>query len=786
MPELPHLLLPKAEVDLERRKRPGFGGGLARNQRDQVQKVQREVEETLAERVRLRAAAIDPRLIIRVRTAQPVTEEEWEKAGLTVLGQDDRDSVVLFSSDGELTEFRRRLSRYADPLPTGQQNPSYAGLIGAIEEFRFLQPVDRIGSSLREEGFGTLESIAEDREFLLDVELWETGTQAERSQDVIRLEVELEERLAGITDRYIGSTFTVLRFRGNGAAVRWLLGLPSVRVIDLPPQVDIDVERLLEVTLTDVGTVEAPDADAPLIGIIDSGVNNGHPLLADVVIDRVAAPASLGLSDDYGHGSKVSGVAAYGDVRGCIEAGRFKASARLMSGKVVNAVGNFDEERLIPSQMAEIVRALHDRGCRIFNISLGDRRKVYSGAKVGTWTAILDELARELDVLFVISTGNYEHRAQRGPEEHLTDYPRYLLQPLSRIVEPATAANALTVGAIASAAALGEPLPGDVTLRPIAAMGEPAPFTRAGYGVAEALKPDLCDDGGNHFYDGATQGVRRRPQSEIITTFSRYIERLFTTEIGTSYAAPLVAHKAAQVLRTLPDASANLLRALLVNSARIPEPAQARLLPLGDEAVLKLCGFGIANAAVAASSDPNRVVLYADDEIGMDKFLVYEIPIPVEFSETRGDRHIKVSLAFDPPTRHTRSAYLGVEMSFRLVRGKTLQEVSEHYRRRNVANEGRPPDLESRYNVSFDSGPNFRERGTLQSAVFRIKRNPSLDYGDTYYLVVRCERQWFPDELAMQRFAVAVELSHSEDVELYERVRERVEAPRIRIRPRVV
>ena len=430
------------------------------------------------------------------------------------------------------------------------------------------------------------------------------------------------------------------------------------------------------------------------------------------------------------------------------------------------------------------MRELYGRGCRIFNISLGDRRKVYSGAKVGTWTAVLDELARELDVLFVISAGNYEHIARRTPEEHLTDYPRYLLEPLSRIVEPATAACALSVGAVASAAAVPDPLPGDVALRPIAAMGEPAPFTRAGFGVAEALKPDLCDDGGNHFYDGATQGVRRRPQSEILTTSPRYIERLFTTEIGTSYAAPLVAHKAAIVRRAMPEASSNLVRALLVNSARVPEPARTRLRNLGNDAVLRLCGFGIANAALAVSSDRNRVVLYADDEIGMDKFFVYEIPIPAEYAETSGDRHIKISLAFDPPTRHTRLAYLGVEMSFRLVRGKTLEEVQEHYRRRNVTEERPIPDMASKYNVSFDSGPNFRERGTLQSATFTIKQNPAAEYGNTYHLVVRCERQWFPVEEAMQRFAVVVELGHSEDIDIYERIRERVETPRIRVRHR--
>ena len=268
-----------------------------------------------------------------------------------MLGQDARDSVVLFSSDGELTEFRRRLTRYGDPLPAKQMNPSYAGLIGAIEEFGFLGPADRIGPALREDGFDTPESIAIDRDFLLDVELWDTGTQNERAEDVNRLEHDLAERGAEITDRYIGTTFTVLRIHGRGEAARWLLDLPSVRVIDLPPQVDIDVERLLDVALPDIGTIEAPDADASLIGIIDSGINDAHPVLVDVVVDRFAAPASLGLSDDYGHGSKVSGVAAYGDIRGCMDSGLFKASARLLSGKVVNAQGRFDDRRLVVSQM---------------------------------------------------------------------------------------------------------------------------------------------------------------------------------------------------------------------------------------------------------------------------------------------------------------------------------------------------------------------------------------------------------------------------------------------------
>jgi len=781
MAELPHLILPRAEVNLDRRKRPGFGGSVPRDPAQQVQKVQQAVDEALTSHGRLRANIINPELIVRVRTSQLVSEDEWERAGLTVLGHDDRDSVVLFSSDAELTEFRTRLAAYGRGIPPGQKNPSYSALIGAIEELRSLEPQDRIGSALRLDGFDTVETFAADRDFILDVELWDVGTAEERMGQVERLEASIAERNAEITDRYIGHSFTALRVRANGEVVRWFLTLPLVRVVDLPPEVDVDVERLLDTTTADLGDIEPPDEDAALIGILDSGVNSAHPLLAAAVINRIGVPASLGVSDGFGHGSKVSGIAAYGDVRACLESGTFQAAARLVSGKVVNDQGRFDDQRLVPSQMDEVVRALHAQGCRIFNLSLGDRKTRYAGGKVGTWTATLDELARELDVLFVVSAGNYEHQPIDNTEEHLVGYPHYLLTPASRIVEPAAAANAITVGAIAHAAAVRTQLPGDVSVRPIAGVGEPAPFTRCGPGVGEATKPDLCDEGGNTLYDGLTQNLTRRSECEVLTTHPRYLERLFTTELGTSYAAPFVAYKAAIVLQALPNASANLLRALLVNSARIPEPAQQRLALLGSDAILRLCGYGIADPIAASTSDRNRVVLYADAEIGMDRFFVYEIPIPEQFAQTKGRRQIRVSLAFDAPTRHTRAAYLGVEMSFRMVRGKSLEEVIEHYRKRNKVTEGPHPDLEAKYNCGFDTGPNARERGTLQTATFAMTQNPSPQYGDTYYLVVRCERQWFADEFAMQRFAVAVELTHTQDVNLYTLVRERVLAPRVRV-----
>src|SRR5208337_3484404 len=126
MPELPHLILPRAEVDLDRRKRPGFGRSVPRDPGQQSQRVRQAVDEALAAHVQLRLSIADPELIVRVRTSNLVPEEEWIRAGLTVLGHDDNDSVVLFSSDAELTAFRARLRAYGEAIPEGQKNPQYS------------------------------------------------------------------------------------------------------------------------------------------------------------------------------------------------------------------------------------------------------------------------------------------------------------------------------------------------------------------------------------------------------------------------------------------------------------------------------------------------------------------------------------------------------------------------------------------------------------------------------------------------------------------------------------
>jgi hypothetical protein len=160
-------------------------------------------------------------------------------------------------------------------------------------------------------------------------------------------------------------------------------------------------------------------------------------------------------------------------------------------------------------------------------------------------------------------------------------------------------------------------------------------------------------------------------------------------------------------------------------------------------------------------------------ELAADQFALYRVPLPKEFQSTKGERHIRVSLAFDPPIRHTRLEYLGVRLNYHLLRGLSPDAIFEHFRHRTrdeepfekLANSAKCPLVPSR---------DVRGTSTLQAATFKMKRN--IDhYGDEYYLAVFAERRWAGEEITYQRFAVAVEL-HEAEINIYQPVRIRVRA----------
>jgi len=114
--------------------------------------------------------------------------------------------------------------------------------------------------------------------------------------------------------------------------------------------------------------------------------------------------------------------------------------------------------------------------------------------------------------------------------------------------------NVLTVGSLAHGEGLGADFEEDVKVRPITRALEPSPFTRIGPGINGAVKPDLVDLGGTLVYDPVVARLRKGedlPSAGLVTLHHRFLDRLFTAGSGTSYSAPMVAHKASQLLAGL-------------------------------------------------------------------------------------------------------------------------------------------------------------------------------------------------------------------------------------------
>ncbi len=378
----------------------------------------------------------------------------------------------------------------------------------------------------------------------------------------------------------------------------------------------------------------------------------------------------------------------------------------------------------------------------------------------------------------IVSTGNRTDIPDNPPGSARHLYPTYLLDEDARIIEPGTAAIALTVGSLSGVGSpfLAQRHTADPAYQRIAAPDQPSPFTRRGPGQQRSIKPEFCDYGGDFSYNGQLRSVRvNDPGLSSVSLNNLPLQTLFSFASGTSFAAPRVAHQAARIWQTLPDASPNLIRTLLALSASVPQAA-SDILPNERERLL-VCGYGRPDVEGALHSTPSRVTLIAEDEVSVDSFHVYEIPGPEVFSTTRGLRRIAVSLAFDPPTRHTRVDYLGVRMSFRLVRGQSLEQVVASYRR-HAETEGDPPSLAgTRYQIALEPGPQSRDTSTLQKGEVFIKNNPREEYGDTYFLVVRSERVWAPPDVSHQRYAVGVTLEHiGTPIDLYASIRQRLTA----------
>jgi hypothetical protein len=717
-------------------------------------------------------ADIDPKLILRFNINRRVSEDEWRRSGLTVLDSGDQDAVIVFADEENLDLFRERLAAYSEGPGEPQQRADGKGLtdptahfetfFDAIDGLRFTQPEDRLSGRLE-----AALSEAPDEARLVDVEYWFHSDEGTLAGWMEEAGGRAQARGGELIDEYVNasSNIALARFEGDSDVIGALAELDQVAAIDLVPAPVLERSEFFDLQNVEGLEVNEPEGDAPVVGLIDSGVLSGHPILEPAVVDAVAIhPEFGGVGEDgSGHGSMVAGIYLYGDVLTAARAGEFQADFWLASVRVL------DEDARVPVSVnwvkaisEAVVYLAESWQTRVINISIGDCEAPFGGGKSTPLAAELDTLARRYRLIFVISAGNLDET-----EIEHERWPAYLLEGTGALLDPGQASAAITVGAISSSDGL---TPADVgsTLEAtaVARSAGPAPFTRIGPGVRGAIKPELNANGGNCRLDHNSGELRTDAAIEVVSASARFPERLYDTAVGTSFAAPAVANVAGRLLARYPGYSANAIRALMLQGAAHLPATEAHFegIANAETALHSLCGYGGLDWERCGYSDNNRVVMVAEDELLPEDFHVFRIPMTDSFTGISGNHLITVGLAFTPPVRHRRFDYLAFQMDFQLVRGIELDEVFDLASDDFDTGEG---ESLSQFERTMRPTRTARSRGANQMARHPSSTRPIEKFHDDWYLVIKSFNKWMPKDADPQPYGLAVCVEAERATELY-------------------
>ena len=690
--------------------------------------------------------------------------------GVEVVSQEDRTLVLALATDDGLAVIESRLATLAR-----DGEVTRAQLLYAVEDFSHWSRQDRLGNALRELG---LPSAAD---FVLDVELWPQERIDRRDLMVRTFQEWLDVEGIARLDTFVQPSLVMVKVRCSRERAERLLAHRDVRTVDLPPRFGIRLE-MLRSDIREIPAPEPPPDGAPTIGVLDSGITAAHPLLGPAVGDAQGFVAPERRPEDSeGHGTFVSGLALYGDVAASLQRGRFTPTLRLLSGKVFKDDGT-DQTEFVERSIEEAVDYFaREYGCRVFNLSYGDLNRVYDGRHLRGLAYTLDRLSRIKNVLFVTSSGN--RPLQDLPRPLRGQYPEFLFEGANRLLDPGTALNVLTVGGVAEhdATLAAQQYPNDLAGVPIARQGQPSPFTRCGPSINGAIKPDLVEHAGNVALDRQDRPTTRG--IGVLSMDSRFAGgRPFREDVGTSCAAPVVAHTAARLLAELPNASPHLLRALIGAHAKWPQASINLLNPHdnadGRERLLRAVGYGRVDDEALYQSLDRRVTLITDERIEADRHHFFEVPVPASWwDRARRERTVTVALAHAPEVRTTRLEYRATKIRFSFVNADTLDEVSAAFRRNR--DDGMPERSSNRL-ISSDQ----RNAGTLQVSRWHF-RGP-INRNRLFVVVTRQDSPWstVTDQAESYGLVIVLDDRHHAEVNLYGEVRAMLQA-RVRARLQV-
>ncbi len=333
---------------------------------------------------------------------------------------------------------------------------------------------------------------------------------------------------------------------------------------------------------------------------------------------------------------------------------------------------------------------------KIINLSIGVQP---FDINLSSLAKLIDYLAWQYNVLFVISAGNYSKNIEldvaRNEFSQLTTDRKQLetefLKSINkearfnRLLSPSEAINGLTVGAVHEDSSTITNL--IRRINPYISLGLPSPINAQGPGFRRAIKPDILLPGGKLTYSeklGTTLKVTLEPPRVSMASVppGQKVASPGTTPgdlnaarytCGTSNATALATRTAALLYEKLLELKnepggeylddsyfAVLLKALLVHGASWNDASNLigkSLDKYDKENIARLLGYGQTQPNRLFSCTEQRATLLGFGQLSNNQAHLYNIPIPNSINGEKVWRKLTVTLAWLTPTNIKHSAY---------------------------------------------------------------------------------------------------------------------------------
>lgn len=562
-------------------------------------------------------------LEVRSAADSQLADLTWKREGIRFGAvrpiDETRQLGSLFVPATAQTFLRLKVHEYAtDNTPSG--DPKHQEKFGHV---------DRIRPGTLESIWTDVRSLPEDGELIW----WECWCWSDRAVDLVRAaranNFLVSERRLHFPEYEVvpiyghrGSISDLIRTTGAVEELRHASDSPTFFMVTARREQRAWVNDLAD-------RIAAPEAEAPRVCLLDNGVANEHPLLAQAIsaANCHSVDAEWGLHDHdlHGHGTNMAGCVLYGDLTHALADRRqIDLRKRLESVKFMPPPGFIQADPMTCGAITQ--QAIH-----IPEVADPDHRRVFcmavtnldvSGERPSSWSAALDQAcagnmrgdALGKQRLVIIAAGNIQDSSDPDAISDADEFP---------IEDPAQSWNALAVGGYTEKVQIApeDRLDG---WQAVAQAGDLSPFSRISTDWDHSvtpIKPELVLEAGNRaINEGRTEVVAGAPSLSLLTTERDFLHQPpLTTFWATSAATAQAAGMAADVMAEHPDLWPETIRALMVHSAEWTPAMRARLNACSGKRervkLLRHFGYGVPSLDRALHSARSDLALIAQSHI---------------------------------------------------------------------------------------------------------------------------------------------------------------------------